>query len=219
MASQQWAHVGWMSKQGHKYTSWKNRYFVLTEESLSYYKEDVSEETAHGSSALAGTITLLGAVVYPTCWAPEGMFGWMVVTAEGIKYPFRCFGLKDRETWLRKVNAAPGISVSTEELAKEETSGAGLSAFGFRPLSTTLSGKRFSSFSLEGLSESFHGALSGNSSSPSSGGGGGGVAAAAVPASTSVGSSSSSSSTNTTSSTRSPSSTPTPTTSNSRLPR
>jgi hypothetical protein len=58
-----WVHSGWMSKQGkdyrelvqayfvliyrvfgtgHKYTGWKNRYFVLTQDTLSYYKEEVA---------------------------------------------------------------------------------------------------------------------------------------------------------------------------------
>jgi len=40
-------------------------------------------------------------------WAPEGMFGWMILTESGIKYPFRCFGFKDRESWLKKVPPPP----------------------------------------------------------------------------------------------------------------
>ena len=46
-----------------------------------------------------GTISLSNARLYPTAWAPEGMFGWMMTTEAGVKYPFRCFGFKDRETW------------------------------------------------------------------------------------------------------------------------
>lgn len=40
---------------------------------------------------------------------------WMIVTESGIKYPFRCFGFKDRETWLKKVNDLPCINTSEED--------------------------------------------------------------------------------------------------------
>jgi hypothetical protein len=95
---------------GHLNKSWKNRYFVLTAEQMTYYKEETTEgvETA----APAGVIPLKDALIYPTTWAPEGMFGWMIMTSGGVKYLFRTFGYKDREAWLKKVNELPCVRVS-----------------------------------------------------------------------------------------------------------
>jgi hypothetical protein len=39
----------------------------------------------------------------------------MIVTATGVKYPFRCFGFKDRETWLKKVNDLSCINTNDED--------------------------------------------------------------------------------------------------------
>jgi len=43
---------GYMSKQGHQRKNWKVRYFILTQDSLSYYKHH-KESTPHGSISLS----------------------------------------------------------------------------------------------------------------------------------------------------------------------
>jgi hypothetical protein len=117
-----------MSKQGHKFTGWKNRYFVLTADTLSYYKEEVAEgSSATRASALAGSLSLIGARVFPIMWAPENMFGWMIMTSAGVKYPFRCFGFKDRESWLNQVNTLDCITVSEEDRKQATTTTWGFS--------------------------------------------------------------------------------------------
>ena len=90
---------------------------------MAYYKEECTEGVV--TSPPAGVIPLKDAIVFPTIWAPEGMFGWMIVTAGGVKYLFRTFGYKDREAWLKKVNELACVRVSSaqeqEKLNKQET--------------------------------------------------------------------------------------------------
>jgi len=47
---------------GHKYTGWKNRYFVLTATTLAYYKEEIAEGASSGHPE-AGSLLLAGAKV------------------------------------------------------------------------------------------------------------------------------------------------------------
>lgn len=216
---------------GHKLSTWKNRYFVLTATTLYYYKEEVRSYSflitnavalpldlvgkaearcacssingsqvvllvssllhshaavppiqvpegslATASEALAGQLPLDGAKVYPTMWAPEGAFGWMVATAEGVKYPLRCFGFRDRESWLRKVTSLAAVA-STEEKLNESSRGimGNFADFGSRASGTLFGGqagdpatRRSSATARAG------GGMAGGGGSMAGGGGGGG---------------------------------------------
>ena len=110
-------------------STWKNRYFVLTDEALAYYKEEVvvrlqrfkMKSMKPGRSPRPLRVDwpnlfvsclnrrtqqqqMQGNWPAPLAWWAQkftqlcgprrGMFGWMITTEAGVKYPLRCFGFK-----------------------------------------------------------------------------------------------------------------------------
>ena len=111
------------------YTSWANRFFVLTESALTYYEREEKEGEA-SSQAPKGSIPLKNARVFSTMWAPEGLFGWMVATESDKRFPFRCFTLKERDTWLGYLLALPSLDSGVRNSIHSVGGGFGAGAAG-----------------------------------------------------------------------------------------
>ena len=88
---------GWMNKVGGSVKTWKNRYFRLYNDTLSYYEND-------GSSSAKGSITLAGAqlTVYSADIFPQYPFAFGLTPLSSPRhYVFSADSGEMRLTWLR----------------------------------------------------------------------------------------------------------------------
>ncbi|XP_041460095.1 pleckstrin-like [Lytechinus variegatus] len=92
---------GFLVKKGHKRTNWRTRWFVLTNDSIAYYKQT--------SDALpAGVVELRGCSVISPClqYANKKGFAFMITNQEGHELLMQASTVEEREAWAKAIGAA-----------------------------------------------------------------------------------------------------------------
>ncbi|XP_781827.2 pleckstrin-2 [Strongylocentrotus purpuratus] len=102
---------GFLVKKGHKRTNWRTRWFVLTEDSLAYYKQTTD-------SLPAGVIELRGCSVISPClqYANKKGFAFMMMNQDRHELIMQASTDEEREAWAKAI----GLAIVECDRSKEE---------------------------------------------------------------------------------------------------